>query len=648
MALTPIGLIRKIGRFIRGGVTPSQAMLGCVLGVLLGMVPGFNLTLLAVILLLVVLNANGGLAVIGFAGGKVLCILLAPVTFRIGYFLIHEAGLEGLFRAAADTPVVALMDLHYYCLAGSLPIALAVGIVYGAAAGRMINGLRKAVLAAGEKSDRARKVAQSAPARLMMRLVFGKQKGEMANLLGAKSPLFRKAGIIVCLVLVGLVVAGQFLLVDVFFKDALRAGMEAAIGAEVNIDQADLSLFGGRLALRGLQVTDPEKPTHNLVQIASLSGDVSFRGLLTKRVVIDELAVADVATDAPRDEPGEVYKRPPPPEPKLPDDALSEYFEKADQLREYLQKLKEYLEDNDANEPEEAEPTEEDVEREKQRLRELAEAQGYFRLSAQRILSEHPSWVIRRLDVQGVRVENIEGPLRIEGRQLSDAPQLHDEPLELVVTEGTKTLASTKMDFARPGGEHRLAVHSPPLPLGEAFRLSDKSGIDVTDGTAQIDVDDGAFTNRRLTEFPFRLVLRDLKASTKDGRGVLGLDAETSREALKHLSEMKIAGTLTGPVAAPRLRLDEKSMLTALKDALVKAGKAELARRADQQLQKVTAQLTEKVGGEVGKTVTGAAGGVLGKVLPGLGPKKTPDANQPTKPEDKKKPGGGLLDSLLK
>jgi len=39
MALTPIGLIRKIGKLARGGVTPSQVFLGCLLGVMLGMVP---------------------------------------------------------------------------------------------------------------------------------------------------------------------------------------------------------------------------------------------------------------------------------------------------------------------------------------------------------------------------------------------------------------------------------------------------------------------------------------------------------------------------------------------------------------------------------------------------------------------------------
>ena len=156
MALTPIGLIRKLGKLARGGVTPLQVLLGCLLGVMLGMVPGFNMTMLLGIVLLVLLNANGGMAALGFALGKALCLLMAPVTFQIGYFLIHRIGLEGLFRAAGDTPVVALMDLHYYCLVGGLPVGLLVGLAMGLGMAKLVQGVRKGILAVvGEQVNSA-------------------------------------------------------------------------------------------------------------------------------------------------------------------------------------------------------------------------------------------------------------------------------------------------------------------------------------------------------------------------------------------------------------------------------------------------------------------------------------------------------------
>ena len=113
---------------------------------------------------------------------------------------------------------------------------------------------------------------------------------------------------------------------------------------------------------------------------------------------------------------------------------------------------------------------------------------------------------------------------------------------------------------------------------------------------------------------------------------------------MKHLRNITLAGALEGSLEAPRLRLDEKSILGALKDALVNAGKDELARRADEQIKKLAGTLTGKVGGEVGKTIQDTAGGLLKGVLPGVGKRTPPDANQPKKDQPKR----SLLDGLLK
>ena len=61
-------------------------------------------------------------------------------------------GLEGLFRAASETPFVAMMDLHYYCVAGGLPIAIVLGLGIGYSLGRTINKVRAAALAGKENS----------------------------------------------------------------------------------------------------------------------------------------------------------------------------------------------------------------------------------------------------------------------------------------------------------------------------------------------------------------------------------------------------------------------------------------------------------------------------------------------------------------
>ena len=116
-------LSRKFGKMLRGGAGSKEIFLGAFFGILIGMIPGVNLSLILAILLLLLLNANIGFALLGVLLGKALCLVLAPFTFQIGFFIIHEAGLEGLFRVFSETPILALLDLQVYCLTGGLPVA---------------------------------------------------------------------------------------------------------------------------------------------------------------------------------------------------------------------------------------------------------------------------------------------------------------------------------------------------------------------------------------------------------------------------------------------------------------------------------------------------------------------------------------------
>ena len=94
-------ITRKLGSLLRGKATPFQVAAACVLGALLGFAPGIlqgpALVLLLVAALLVV-NANLGLALLVAGGARLLALLLAPVSFSIGRFLL-EGPTEGLVFA---------------------------------------------------------------------------------------------------------------------------------------------------------------------------------------------------------------------------------------------------------------------------------------------------------------------------------------------------------------------------------------------------------------------------------------------------------------------------------------------------------------------------------------------------------------------
>jgi len=446
--MVPARLFRKFVKFIRGGATPWQIAASCLLGVAIGMVPGFNATVLLLIGLFVLLNLNLGLMLVGLVVGKALCLVLAPITFQVGYVIIHGMGLEGLFRVFSEAPILAWMDLHYYCLVGGIPVALIVGGVLGALLGRLIGAARAAIVAGGEKSERFQRITKNILVRLLLRLLFGKQKGNLADMLAGRAPVFRKSGVIVCVAVVVLVLAGEILFADRAARAGIVRGLQAATGAEVNVERVGYRPLTGRLEVVGLQVTDPNKPTHNMVQIDTLTSDVSVRDLLSRRFVMDEMLVDRAETDVKRESPGEVFVKLAPPAPPVADAALDKYFRSGRKILDFVRKTKEYF-DREAEKQQEGETAED--------LRRRAELKGYHRLSARSVLARRPKVTFRRLVIA-----NIPGAsgdtYRIEGAQVSDSPLLTEEPMVVVVTNSRVKSVAVMYNFSEPGGLPQLKL----------------------------------------------------------------------------------------------------------------------------------------------------------------------------------------------
>jgi len=619
-------LVRMIGKLIRGGATPAQIFLASLLGVGIGMVPGVNLSLLLLIALVLVLNLSIGLVLFYFAIGKILCLALAPVTYQIGYAIIHKIGLEGLFRAAADTPVIALMDLHVYCLVGAIPVVLVLGGTIGWLMAKTVMKVRKQVLAALQSRETLQKLTQSLPARLLTRALFGKLKVDLAQEMQRKAPLVRKSGVVFAAVVVVVALGAQWLLLNAVAKKAITSGIEAAIGAETDIASARLSLLTGDLEIHGLQVTDPDKPTHNIIQADALVGNANVRYLLTKRFVIDELRVTAAASGMPRKSPGRVYEKPEEIAAPAEPESLDWYLQKTEELQKYkryLQKVKDYLEQQRA-----------ERERRKDELEQIARKRSCLKRSAQSILTQHPAWIIRKLTVDKITVGDSPKAYNLDARELSSSPHLNPNPMKVSLNQDDGFLAAANFDFGEQNGLHKLVVHAPDVPLGKAIRLSDNAPVDVSNGIAAFDLN-GAF-NADSLNLPVKIDVKNLQAQVREGKTVLGLEPQTAQEIIQSVSTLAIDAIVEGSLGSPKVKLDAQQVLGQLKESLVKAGKAELARRADQQLAKLQEQAKEQlekviptdvknqigkvvpgnVQQEVEKKVKGITGG-LGKLLPG-------------------------------
>ncbi len=78
-----------------------------------------------------------------------------------------------------------------------------------------------------------------------------------------------------------------------------QAGTEA-VGARVELDTADLTLFPAGLMLSRLQVTDPREPMTNAVEIANVTMGLNGLNLLRRKIIVEEMTVEDVRLGTPR------------------------------------------------------------------------------------------------------------------------------------------------------------------------------------------------------------------------------------------------------------------------------------------------------------------------------------------------------------
>jgi len=95
-----------------------------------------------------------------------------------------------------------------------------------------------------------------------------------------------------------------------FFDTHLRRGLEYVAtrvnGAEVNIGRLDTSVWKASVVVGEIEMTNPELPARNRLQIGAINFRMVWDALLRAKVVIDEASIVDVQIDTPRKSAGRV------------------------------------------------------------------------------------------------------------------------------------------------------------------------------------------------------------------------------------------------------------------------------------------------------------------------------------------------------
>lgn len=120
-----------------------------------------------------------------------------------------------------------------------------------------------------------------------------------------KGPI-RWEAIIPFTIVVALVWAYFHFFFDLHLRKGLEFGGYHALGAEVNIRSLETSFWKANLRIQGVELTDSENPSTNMLEIGDIRFGMLWDGLLRAKVIVNEMATEGIKISSPRKSPGKV------------------------------------------------------------------------------------------------------------------------------------------------------------------------------------------------------------------------------------------------------------------------------------------------------------------------------------------------------
>ena len=117
---------------------------------------------------------------------------------------------------------------------------------------------------------------------------------------GRTMKMIRWSGIIAFIVIVGLITLFNLLFLDSIIERSLEKQASVVLGARVDIGDLDFDIFDLHLEMNDLQVTNPDRPMRNTLEMKTIVFDLAAVPLLKKKFVIENMTVKDIAFDTDR------------------------------------------------------------------------------------------------------------------------------------------------------------------------------------------------------------------------------------------------------------------------------------------------------------------------------------------------------------
>ncbi len=122
--------------------------------------------------------------------------------------------------------------------------------------------------------------------------------------------LVRWQGLIAFVAVLIVVMGVWFLVADSVIEAVIEKTGTHVVGAKVELGAADLSISPFGISLTGLQVTNPDAPMTNAVQVDRIALSVEGAKLFRRKVIVNEMTVAGVRLNTLRKTSGAISRRP--------------------------------------------------------------------------------------------------------------------------------------------------------------------------------------------------------------------------------------------------------------------------------------------------------------------------------------------------
>lgn len=600
-------ITRKIGKILRGKTTPFQIIAAAVLACMLGFVPSIRTSPGAVITLaslLIVLNANLWLALILGAGAKVLSLLLLPVSFTVGQWLI-EGPTRGLFAALAEAPILAWFGFEYYATTGGLAVGLLLGAVVGVGITMLVQRFRRRMSHLEQGSEKFKTFTAKPWVKVLTFIFVGSGHGKMTyeQLMQRRigNPI-RILGVIFVALVAGLGWIASGFLDEPIVTTTVQSNLQRVHGATVDLEGAEVSLSDNRITLRGLAMADPNDLQKDLFRAATLSADLGGVDLLRKRLTVDHFIVSDAVSGAQRSSPGERFSEPaePPREVTIPDaETLEEYLRDAQIWKDRLTQIYEWLE-TAAGEPEQPVDPSAPQETLRERLAREAAQLGYAFVRSDTLREEAPTLLVSLLEVGGLVAEQWGGEtLDIRAEHLSTNPGLIQERPRITIASRSGMLNAEVVMASAASTENRISLMRKGMSadsLASSLVLAGSEPM-LSGGTVDALIE-GTFGAGGVLDMTLTATVRN---------STLRIPTGDSAQVSEFILPIRVVGT----VYQPRILLDDEALRTALVDAGARA-------LADKALGEATKKIQEEVGKQLGDELGEQIGEEGGKLLEGI------------------------------